>query len=112
MFDDDDPSPDIYYGDEIQDHGTSCAGEIGMAKSNDQCGVGVAYDCNLGGLKLDFNSLSDLQAANALGHNNNYIGVYSNSWGPPDTGFTVDALFEPGLLTLMTIKNGALSVRN
>ena len=40
-----DPSPYSVY----DSHGTSCAGEIGMAKDNDYCGVGVAYNCNLGG---------------------------------------------------------------
>ena len=74
------------FGDKIDDHGTSCAGKIGMAKGNCHCGAGVAHECNLGGLKVDFNSLSDLQVASALGHNNSYIDVYSNSWGPPDTG--------------------------
>ena len=51
-----DPTPDRYYYtgdiDEIDDHGTSCAGEIGMAKSNGDCGVGIAYECYLGGLKI------------------------------------------------------------
>ena len=34
---------------EIDRHGTSCAGIIAMAKDNDYCGVGVAYDVNLVG---------------------------------------------------------------
>ena len=108
MRNDSDPTPDIYFGDEIEDHGTSCAGEIGMAKSNDHCGAGVAYDCNLGGLKIDLSSLSDLQTADALGYNNSYIGIYSNSWGPLDFGFIVEG---PGQLTSMTLANGALRVR-
>ena len=104
MFNDSDPTPDT----DFDDHGTSCAGEIGMAKSNDQCGTGVAYDCNLGGLKIDLNSISDLQIADALGHNDSYISIYSNSWGPLDFGFTVEG---PGLMTSMTLENGVLSVR-
>ena len=31
------------------DHGTACAGIVAMAKDNDQCGVGVAFDSNIGG---------------------------------------------------------------
>ena len=42
-----DPSPYSAY----DSHGTSCAGEIGMARDNSYCGVGVAYDCRLGGEK-------------------------------------------------------------
>ena len=44
---DSDPTPD-YNADEPNRHGTSCAGEVGMAKGNDHCGVGVAYECNIG----------------------------------------------------------------
>ena len=29
-------------------HGTRCSGVVGAAR-NDHCGVGVAYECNLGG---------------------------------------------------------------
>ena len=80
-----------------------------MAKSNGHCGAEVAHECNLGGLKVDFNILSDLQAAIALGHNNSYIDVYSNSWGPPDAGFIIDG---PGFLESLTLATGAKSVRN
>ena len=106
MNGDDDPTPDRYFG---EDHGTSCAGEIGMAKGNDYCGAGVAYECNLGGLRIDLNSISDLQAASALGHNDSYIDVYSNSWGPFDFGFFVEG---PGFLTSQTLETGVQSVRN
>ena len=108
MQDDGDPTPDRYFGDQIDEHGTSCAGEIGMAKSNGRCGAGVAHDCNLGGLKIDLSSLSDLQVADALGHNGSYISVYSNSWGPLDFGFFVDG---PGFLTSLTLAIGARLVR-
>ena len=33
----------------IDRHGTSCAGLITMARDNDYCGVGVAYDSRLVG---------------------------------------------------------------
>ena len=108
MRGDSDPTPDRYFGDVIDDHGTSCAGEIGMAKSNGRCGAGVAHECNLGGLKIDLSSLSDLQTARALGHNDSYIDVYSNSWGPLDFGFIVEG---PGLLTELTLLFGTRNVR-
>ena len=40
-----DPSPYSIF----DSHGTSCAGEIGMARDNSYCGVGIAYNCKLGG---------------------------------------------------------------
>ena len=79
-----------------------------MAKSNDVCGVGVAYECNLGGLKVDLGSLDDLTTADALGHNESYIDIYSNSWGPPDFGFIVEG---PAYLTTLTLETGAQTVK-
>ena len=40
-------------------HGTSVAGIVGAAKDNDICGVGIAYEVNLGG-----KDMSVLQAWN------------------------------------------------
>ena len=97
----------MYFGDQIEDHGTSCAGEIGMVKSNDHCGVGVAYDCSLGGLKIDMDEFSDLAAARVLGHNSSYIDIYSISWGPYDNGYSVHG---PGHLTKLTLRNGVQNV--
>ena len=31
-------------------HGTRCAGEIAMVANNKKCGVGVAYNSNIGGM--------------------------------------------------------------
>ena len=80
-----------------------------MAKDNRNCGVGVAYNCNLGGIKFNISAGSDLIESYGLGRLNNYIQVYSNSWGPNDFGFRVDG---PGYLTKRTLKNGALNVRS
>ena len=43
---DSDPTPDYDY-DEPNTHGTECAGIVGMTR-NSYCGVGVAYDANIG----------------------------------------------------------------
>ncbi len=45
---DNDPTPTKYDGDEPDRHGTSCGGEIAMAKDNNQCGIGVAYNSSIG----------------------------------------------------------------
>lgn len=76
-----------------------------MAKSNGQCGVGVAYECNLGGLKID--TSSSFATASALRYNKNYIDIYSISWGPADWGFVVHA---PTYLTEFILKDGVQNV--
>ena len=107
MHYDHNPRPDHYYGDEPDEHGTSCAGEIAMVKDNSRCGVGVAYESSLGAIKFNVSHTSDLIKSFGLGHSNNYIQVYSNSWGPSDFGFVVKG---PGTLTKRTLHNGAIRV--
>ena len=46
------------------------------------------------GIKMKIGSTSDLVEAFALGHMNNDIHIYSNSWGPRDWGFTVSPQLE------------------
>ena len=55
---DSDPTPD-YSSDEPNRHGTSCAGEVGMAR-NSLCGVGVAHECKIGGTSFLISSLPSL----------------------------------------------------
>lgn len=47
-FPDGDPYPGSFNGT-LDSHGTSVAGEIGMSKDNDKCGVGVAYQSTITG---------------------------------------------------------------
>ena len=67
----------------------------------------MAYESNLAGLMIDLSYLSNLQIAEALGHYNDHIGIYSNSWGPRGNGRIVEG---PDLLTTVTLKNGAEKV--
>ena len=101
---DDDPTPDSYNGKFPHHHGTNCAGEVGMAKSNGNCGVGVAYNAKIGGIKVQLNQMTDLMEAGALGYHDDHIDVYSSSWGPSDSGFVVSG---PGGLAKMALRNGA-----
>ena len=80
-----------------------------MVKDNGRCGVGVAYESSLGAIKFHVSSGSDLIESSGLGHMNNYIQVYSNSWGPSDLGFVVQG---PDTLTKRTLYNGATRVRS
>ena len=78
-----------------------------MVRDNGHCGVGVAYDAHIGGLKMDLARATDLTEASALGYHDNHIQVYSNSWGPSDFGFEVDG---PGGMTARTLQNGVAQV--
>lgn len=91
-------------------HGTRCAGEIAAARDNDVCGVGVAYNSKVAGLRmLDQPFMTDLIEANAMGHMPDKIHIYSASWGPTDDGKTVDG---PRNLTMRAIVKGVNEGRN
>lgn len=87
-------------------HGTRCAGEIAAEAGNEYCGVGVAYNASIGGVRMLDGTVTDDVEAQALGLNPNHIDVYSASWGPDDNGKTVDG---PGHLAAQAFVNG---VRN
>lgn len=50
---------------------------------------------------------SDADEARALSFENEYIDIYSNSWGPDDKGFEVSG---PGRLTQRALQQGAEQV--
>lgn len=87
-------------------HGTRCAGEIAAEAGNEFCGVGVAYNASIGGVRMLDGTVTDDVEAQALGLNPDHIDVYSASWGPDDNGKTVDG---PGHLAAQAFVNG---VRN
>ncbi|KAF7638510.1 hypothetical protein Mgra_00002188 [Meloidogyne graminicola] len=91
-FSSNDPYPYPRYTDDwFNSHGTRCAGEIAAARDNGVCGVGVAYDSKVAGIRmLDQPYMTDLIEANSMGHEPNKIHIYSASWGPTDDGKTVD----------------------
>jgi hypothetical protein len=71
-------------------HGTRCAGEVAAVAQNDICGVGVAYNAKIGGVRMLDGTVNDAVEAKALGLNPDHIDIYSASWGPEDDGSTVD----------------------
>ena len=104
---DNDPAPEssIFYKDA---HGTKCAGVIAMSRDNGVCGVGVAHEAKVAGLRLiTIHGVTDIQEARALSHSNDKIDIYSNSWGPSDRGFVVEG---PRTLAKFALKNGAKTV--
>ena len=89
-------------------HGTRCAGEVSGARDNGVCGVGVAYDSMVAGIRmLDQPYMTDLIEANSMGHEPNLIDIYSASWGPTDDGRTVDG---PRNATMRAIVRGVNEV--
>lgn len=71
-------------------HGTRCAGEIAAAK-NDVCGVGVAYDGQVSGVRILSGIISAEDEAAAMIYGLDVNDIYSCSWGPTDDGKTLSA---------------------
>ncbi|GFX25130.1 furin-like protease 2 [Trichonephila clavipes] len=97
---DDDPTPQ---DDDDNKHGTRCAGEVAAVANNEFCGVGIAYNSSIGGVRMLDGSVTDTIEATALSLNPDHIHIYSASWGPEDDGKTVDG---PGKLAKIAFKEG------
>ena len=87
-------------------HGTRCAGEVSAVKNN-VCGVGVAWDSKVAGIRILSKLISDADEAVAMNYAFQHNQIYSCSWGPPDDGRSMDA---PGILIkramLNAVQNG------
>lgn len=83
-------------------HGTRCAGQIAAAK-NDVCGVGIAHESKIAGIRILSAPISDVDEAVALNHGYQNVSVYSCSWGPPDNG---EAMGAPSYLIKKSVVNG------
>ncbi|KAF2001287.1 KEX1 protease precursor [Amniculicola lignicola CBS 123094] len=75
-------------------HGTRCAGEVSAGRNN-ACGVGIAYDSRISGVRILSGDITDMDEALAINYELGKNDIYSCSWGPPDDGKTMQA---PGLL--------------
>lgn len=124
---DSDPSPDDPTS-EVAYHGTSCAGEVAMVKDNAVCGVGVAYASQIAGkkqedtilssgltimvslhvaLKFNASALTDIDNAKMWSYMDDYIDIYSNSFGPSDAGYVVEG---PGHILNLTLATAVQKV--
>ncbi|KAG6862079.1 hypothetical protein C0995_007209 [Termitomyces sp. Mi166 len=83
-------------------HGTRCAGQIAAAK-NDACGVGIAHEAKVAGIRILSAPISDVDEAVALNYGFQNVSVYSCSWGPPDNG---KAMGSPSYLIKKSVLNG------
>ncbi|KAI9802222.1 MAG: hypothetical protein M1825_002943 [Sarcosagium campestre] len=105
-FNDKGPEPRPRLSDDK--HGTRCAGEVAAVK-NDVCGVGVAWDAKVAGIRILSKQISDADEAVALNYAFQKNHIYSCSWGPPDDGQAMDA---PGILIKRAMLNGIQKGRN
>ncbi|OIW24085.1 hypothetical protein CONLIGDRAFT_125211 [Coniochaeta ligniaria NRRL 30616] len=103
-FNDKGPEPRPRLSDDR--HGTRCAGEVSAVRNN-VCGVGVAYDSKIAGLRILSKLITDADEAVAMNYDFQHNQIYSCSWGPPDDGRSMDA---PGVLIrramLNAVQNG------
>ncbi|NXP09604.1 NEC1 convertase, partial [Thinocorus orbignyianus] len=90
-------------------HGTRCAGEIAMQANNRKCGVGVAYNSKVGGIRMLDGIVTDAIEASSIGFNPEHVDIYSASWGPNDDGKTVEG---PGRLAQKAFEYGIKQGRN
>ena len=85
----------------------SCAGIIASTANNSKCGVGVAFNAHIGGIRMFNENAIDSREAISFEHGKDHIDIYSSSWGPSDTGTIVDG---PGQFCSEQIKQGNLSI--
>lgn len=71
-------------------HGTRCAGEIAAVK-NDVCGLGVAYEARVAGIRILSGAVTAEEEAAAMVYGLDANDIYLCSWGPTDNGRTVSA---------------------
>ncbi|KIX01678.1 uncharacterized protein Z518_09404 [Rhinocladiella mackenziei CBS 650.93] len=105
-FNDNSPEPKPRLFDDK--HGTRCAGEIAAVRNN-VCGVGMAYDSKIAGIRILSKPISDEDEATAINYHYQENQIYSCSWGPPDDGATMEA---PGILIQRAMVNGVQSGRD
>ncbi|TFK30024.1 kex protein [Coprinopsis marcescibilis] len=83
-------------------HGTRCAGQIAAVRNN-KCGVGIAYNSKVAGVRILSGPISDIDEAAALNYGFQNVSIYSCSWGPPDNGQSMEG---PGYLIKKAVLNG------
>ncbi|KAJ7438477.1 peptidase S8/S53 domain-containing protein [Mycena latifolia] len=86
-FNDHEPLPTPKLSDDT--HGTRCAGQIAAGK-NTACGIGIAYNSKVAGVRILSGAISDVDEAAALNYGFQNVSIYSCSWGPPDNGMVME----------------------
>ncbi|OKL60181.1 hypothetical protein UA08_04842 [Talaromyces atroroseus] len=89
-------------------HGTRCAGEVAAVR-NGVCGVGMAYDGKVAGIRILSKPIDDADEAASINYGFQQNHIYSCSWGPRDDGQTMEA---PGILVKRAMVNGIVNGRD
>lgn len=89
-------------------HGTRCASEIAAEKGNDYCGIGVAYNSKVSGIRILSGPITSEDEAASLIYNMDVNDIYSCSWGPPDDGKSMQL---PDLIVKAAMVQGVLDGR-
>ena len=91
--DDSDPTPLSFDG-----HGTAAAGVAAAAGNNSLYVSGAAFGASVAGSNLISCSISDYLESQALSYENDYVDIYSNSWGPTENAVSYTHLTQPPIL--------------
>ncbi|TFK76259.1 hypothetical protein BDN72DRAFT_954035 [Pluteus cervinus] len=83
-------------------HGTRCAGQVAAGK-NGVCGLGIAYESRVSGVRILSGAITDVDEAAALNYGYQEVDIYSCSWGPPDNGQSMEG---PAYLIRKAVVNG------
>ncbi|PHH66236.1 hypothetical protein CDD81_7829 [Ophiocordyceps australis] len=105
-FNDNDKEPKPRLSDDK--HGTRCAGEVAAVR-NDVCGLGVAYESRVAGIRILSKPIDDASEAEAMIYKYQDNQIYSCSWGPRDDGRSMEA---PGILIQRAILQAVQKGRN
>lgn len=73
------------------------------------CGVGLAYDSQVAGLRILSGPISDVDEAASLNYDFQNTSIYSCSWGPPDDGRSMEG---PAYLIKKAMVNGIQNGRD
>ncbi|KAJ7328622.1 hypothetical protein OS493_023891 [Desmophyllum pertusum] len=108
-FEENEEDPGSNNIDKSVSHGNGCAGIIAAVANNSFCGVGIAYNANIGGIRiLSGEGLTDAKQAKGISFRQDYVDIYSCSWGPTDYGYEVE---EAGVMTEAALRQGAFEGR-
>lgn len=78
-----------------------------MKANNGKCGVGIAFEASIGGIKLLDGIVNDRVEGEALGYRPDLVDIYTASWGPADDGKSLEA---PGRLASEALRKGITQV--
>lgn len=91
-------------------HGTAVAGILAARAHNDQGIAGIAFEANIGGVRLiGGDNQTDEQSSDALLHQHQIVDISNNSWGAPDNGETLEG---PEILSLKALETAVRDGRN